>query len=241
MTKFAIQADWDATPHLSDQAKADLLASIPIYQRDARTKGVPQLGAGAIYPVPETDIACDPIEIPKHWPRCYALDVGWNRTAVLWAAWDREGDIVYLYSEYYRGQAEPAVHGVAINSRGKWIPGVIDPAARGRSQVDGAQLMSIYKDDLGLDLVPAENAVEAGIYSVWERLSTGRLKAFKTLQNFFAEIRIYRRDEKGKIVKQNDHLMDDMRYLIASGLDAAITEPIKKRSKDSSSASGWAA
>jgi hypothetical protein len=32
------------------------------------------------------------------------------------------------------------------------------------------------------------------------------------LQNWLSEFRIYRRDEKGKIVKQNDHLMDATRY-----------------------------
>ncbi len=70
-------------------------------------------------------------------------------------------------------------------------------------------------------LSAADNAVEAGIYKVWSRLSTGRIKVFKTCQNFFAEYRIYRRDEKGRIVKSNDHLMDAMRYLIVSGLQYA--------------------
>jgi len=37
------------------------------------------------------------------------------------------------------------------------------------------------------------------------------------------EIRLYRRDEKGKIVKENDHLMDGFRYAIM-GRDIATTE-----------------
>jgi hypothetical protein len=47
---------------------------------------------------------------------------------------------------------------------------VIDPAARGRGQVDGTRLIEQY-GELGLLLAPAENAVEAGLYAVWERLS----------------------------------------------------------------------
>ncbi len=152
------------------------------------------------------------------------MDVGWNRTAALWAAWDQQSDVVYLYSEHYRGQAEPVIHAEAIKARGAWIPGVIDPAARGRSQKDGSRLVDDYVS-LGLNLTFAVNAVESGILAVWQRLSTGRLKVFAGLQSFFAEYRIYRRDEGGKIVKENDHLMDDVRYLIMSGLIVAMTAP----------------
>ena len=223
-----MQVGWDSVPHLSAEAKAALLESIPPQQRDARTKGVPQLGAGAIYPIPETEITCDPFQFPPWYRRAYGMDVGWNRTAALWAAIDPENDIAYLYSEYYRGQAEPPVHAAAIRSRGDWIPGVIDPAARGRAQRDGEALLSEYQK-LGLKLQVANNAVEAGIYEVWTRLSTGRLKVFKTLVNWLSEYRIYRRDEKGKVVKENDHLMDDTRYLCMSGIRIAAQDPLGLR------------
>src|SRR5215467_13831811 len=87
MSKFVVMAGWDDVPHLDEQTKQDLYASIPPYQRDARSKGIPQLGSGAIYPVPESEIVCKPFEIPRYWPRAYALDVGWNRTAAIWGAW----------------------------------------------------------------------------------------------------------------------------------------------------------
>jgi hypothetical protein len=76
--------------------------------------------------------------------------------------------------------------------------------------------------------MPAINSREAGIQAVWERLSVGKLKVFKTLGNWRAEQRFYRRDEKGKIVKENDHLMDATRYLIISGLKRAKVRPIVK-------------
>lgn len=223
-SRAVIMATWDDAPHLTEQMKRDMLATYPPFQRDARSKGIPQLGSGAIYPVPESEILVDPFEIPAHWPRVYALDVGWNRTAALWLAHDRESQTVYGYAEHYRGQAEPSVHASAVRARGDWIPGVIDPAARGRSQRDGEQLLQDYID-LGLHLTPAENAVEAGLYSVWERLSAGRIKVFRTLQSLLAEYRLYRRDEKGRIVKANDHLMDCLRYGVVSGLSIAVTKP----------------
>jgi Terminase RNaseH-like domain len=225
MSRHCVIVSWAEVPHLSAQAKAELEAAYLPHERDARTKGIPSLGAGAIYPVPESDVVCAPFELPAWYRQVYALDVGWNRTAAVWGALDPESDILYLYGEHYRSQAEPAIHAQAVAARGRWIPGVIDPASRGRGQKDGEQLLEIYRG-LGLSLMPAENAVEAGIYEVWSRLSSGKLKVFSTLQNWFAEFRIYRRDEKGRVVKENDHLLDATRYLVLSGIKLATARPV---------------
>lgn len=222
--RFIVMASWDDAPHLSEAVKAALWKALPPHQRDARSKGIPQLGSGAIYPVPESDFVCDPFAIPDHWPRVFAMDVGWSKTAAIWLAYDRESSTVYAFSEHYRGQAEPSVHAESVRARGDWIPGVIDPAARGRSQLDGEQLLQNYQD-LGLNLITADNAVESGIYMVWQRLSEGRLKVFRTLQNWLAEYRVYRRDKNGRIVKSNDHLMDCTRYGIVTGLSVASVKP----------------
>ena len=226
-SRYLVQCGWADIPHLTEKTKEELRSSTPPHLLDAVEFGNPSLGAGAIYPLALSEVLIDPIEIPPYWPRAYALDVGWNRTAALWGAWDRSVDVVYLYTEHYRGQAEPSIHATAIKARGDWIPGVIDPAARGRQQGDGQQLLHAYMS-LGLNLTPAVNAVEAGIYAVWERLSTGRLKVFRTLMNFQAEYRLYRRDENGKIIKEFDHLMDAARYLIVSGLHVATVMPAKR-------------
>jgi len=212
MSKFVIHATWDDVSHLTQQAKDELWESIPAYQREARSKGIPSLGSGAIYPIAESDLVVPEMPIPDHWPRAYGMDVGWNRTAVVWCALNRDTDVLYCYSEHYRGEAEPVVHVQAIQSRGKWIRGAIDPAARGRGQIDGRELLQMYTD-LGLDLTPADNAVESGIYHVMTRMSSGRLKIFPSLANTLSELRLYRRDERGKVVKARDHLMDALRYV----------------------------
>jgi hypothetical protein len=96
MSKFVVGATWDDVPHLTPEQKAELWGSIPPCQRDARSKGIPQLGSGAIFPVPESEIVVDPFEIPLHWPRGYGLD----------GAHDRGTDAVYPWSEHYRGPPE---------------------------------------------------------------------------------------------------------------------------------------
>lgn len=215
--KAVVSATWDDVPHLSEQAKKDLWDSIPPFQRDARSKGLPQLGAGAIWPMPESAYVVDPFELPKHWPRAYGLDVGWNRTAAIFGATDREADTDYIYSEHYMGSEEPAVHASAIKARGN-IPGAIDPASRGRNQTDGRQLIQLYREQ-GLELTEAKNAVEAGLFEVWERFTTGRLKIFRSCQHLLSEIRLYRRDERGKVVKENDHACDALRYFETTARD----------------------
>lgn len=224
-SRFVVMAGWGDVPHITPEMIADEKAKIPPHEFEARSEGKPSLGQGAVYPVPETEILCDPFVIPDWMPQCYALDVGWKRTAALWGAWDRDNDVVYLYGEHYRGQAEPAIHAQAIRARGVWIPGVIDPASRGRGQKDGDALYKIYTE-LGLVLTAADNSLEAGLLAVWQRLSTGRLKVFKTLVNWIKEYRFYQRDERGHIKDgQADHLMDDTRYLVMSGLAVATIRP----------------
>ena len=217
--RFIIQATWDDAPHLTPEAKAEIIESYPPHERDARTKGIPQLGSGKVYPVDEDDILIRDIEIPEFFPQAYGFDVGWNATAALWGAWDRENDIWYIIGEYKRGQAEPPVHAEAIKSRGH-INGVCDPAALGRGQKDGVQLMNEYRD-LGLEIEKANNALEGGLFSCYKRMSSGRIKVFKSCVKWLEEFRLYRRDKHGKVVKENDHLMDCMRYLMLSGPDVA--------------------
>jgi len=225
--RWLTMATWDDAPHLTQAVKDELFKAIPPHQRAARSKGIPALGSGAIYPVPEADVIVPDFAIPDHWPRVYGMDVGWNRTAVVWGAMDRDSGVVYLYSEHYQGAAEPVMHAHAIKGRGEWIPGVIDPAANGRSQADGRQLIEQYRG-LGLDIQEADNSVEAGIYAVWQMLSGGMLKVFQSLVNWRDEFRLYRRDEKGRIVKERDHLMDAGRYLVQSGRDRMTCKPVKR-------------
>jgi phage terminase large subunit-like protein len=223
--KFVSIVGWADIPHLSEERQKQLLSVIPPHLRDCKTKGSPYMGTGAIYPIPEDDITCEPFDIPFYWPRAFALDPSWGRTAVVWGAYNEQEDIWYVYSEYIRGQAEIPIHVEAIKSRGAWIAGVVDPYAVGGGRgKDGEAFLEAYAKH-GLDLELANNAVEAGIQEVYERLSTGRLKIFKTCTNFFYEYRMYRRDDKGKIVKKNDDGLDCVRYLVMSGDGVAIPEP----------------
>lgn len=225
--KLMINAGWDDVPHLSEDEKRSLLATTPPFQRDARSKGLPQLGAGAIYQMPESELSVMPFAIPNHWPRVFGMDTG-GVTAAVWLAVDRENQTVYLYDCYKRDHPEPVIHASAIKARGSWIPGVADAAALLMTAHDREQTIRLYKK-MGLDLSLPDKAVETGIQEVWELMSGGRFKVFSSVSAWWQEYRLYHRDEKGKIVKTNDHLMDATRYAVRSGLKKAKTIEGRKR------------
>lgn len=215
MSKGVVIAGWDDCPWWSEEAKSDQLKATPPHMRDAVSKGLPTIGIGNVYPVQWDDITCDPFEIPAHFRRWYALDVGWNFTAALWGAIDPNTKDIFIYKEYKAEKKEPVIHASAIMGADPWIPGVIDPGANARSSQDGRQLMRTYTL-AGLKLREAKNNVESGIEIVWEALSTGKCKIFSNLFQLRQEMITYARDTDGRIIKRNDHLCDAMRYLLTS-------------------------
>lgn len=216
--KFVTQVNWEEVPHLSESQKKEILDSYSPHERDARSKGVPSLGAGAIYPYTEDSIVTEPFKIPSWWPKAYGLDVGWNKTAAVWGALDPDSNKIFIYSEHYEGFEQPVVHAQSIKARGDWITGAIDPASEGSSQVDGKALFNLY-EEAGLILEFADNSINAGIMKVGQMFASGQLKIFSTCKNLLKEYRVYRRDENGKIVKKNDHALDALRYLMMTGMD----------------------
>lgn len=219
MAKFVVNLSWEDAPHLSQKDKDLLLSSYSPHERDARSKGIPQLGSGAIYPIVEDDIVIEPFSIPDTWPRACGMDVGWKKTAAVWGAYDRKTDCWYLYSEYYRGYAEPAIHADAIGARGKWLPIAVDCHSDRHSEAGAVALLTTY-EKFGLNICKANNGpgtLDPSILETYQRLSSGRIKVMSHLLNWLSEFRVYRRDMNGRIVKDHDHLMDATRYLIMSG------------------------
>jgi len=222
--KWVVNLSLRDAPHMSEEEKQAYINSIEPHMRRVRVEGLPNLGSGQVYPLLEEDISVEPFPIPTHWPRVYGMDVGWEKTAVVWFAQNPDTNIWYLYSEHYAGRMEAPLHAELIRTHGFWIPGVIDPASN-RSRDDGTRLLNQYLD-LGLDIRMANNSIESGISLTWQLLSCGQLKVFKTCHNWFMEQSMYHYDEKGKVPdRQPDHLLDATRYVIMSGLVLARTDP----------------
>lgn len=225
-TRYVLSATWDDAPHLDDESKEILWDGIPEFQRDARTKGIPQLGAGAIYPFPESLFKVpfkEEFDPPAHWPRCWGLDCALGgTTAAVWGALNRDTDELYLYSAYKRAQTDTGTHATAFRGRGIWIPGVADAA--GTINENRTRFIQQYRAE-GFDLVLPDKAVEVGIQDVYNRIKAKKLRVFASCTDWFDEYRLYHRDEDGRVVKEHDHLMDASRYLVRSGLRRAKLRP----------------
>ena len=217
-SRAVVACGWDDVPHIDEATKVRLKAEYPQHELQARTTGIPSVGIGQIYPVPEADFVVDPFQIPDYWPRVCGLDPGLTKTAAMWGAHDRETDCVYLYAEHYRGHSEVELHAAAIRARGAWIPIVSDDG----TDVEGNTVIGKYAKQ-GLLIRKAQKSDKwARINETLSRLSTGRMKVMRgRCPNWLFEFRLYRTNEAGKITSQHDHAMNATEYLVQSGIKVA--------------------
>ena len=234
-----IIATIDDAAHFTDEEREQIIRSYPAHERDARTKGIPTMGSGRVFPVSDELITIAPRDIPRHWPQIVGVDFGIDHPfAAVRLAWDRDDDCVYV-THCHRVKGEiPALHAVPIKAWGSWIPVAWPHDGLNRDKGSGEQLASIYRTH-GLNMLPERaehaeggNGVEAGITDMLERMQTGRLKVFSGLNDWFEEFRLYHRKD-GLIVKERDDLMSSSRYGIMMLREAVVkqSEAIPRRAR----------
>lgn len=238
----------DDAEHYTPERRAEIIAGYPVHERDARAKGIPVLGSGAVFPIAEADIVIDPIAIPAHWPRISAIDFGWDHPfAWVETAHDRDTDIVYVFDEYSQREKTPKDHVADLRTKPdfEWAPVVWPHDGLQHDKGSGVPLADAYRS-LGLPMMhekfsnppaPGEdegtggNGVEVGIMEMLTRMQTGRFKVFRTCQKWLAEFRLYHR-LNGKIEAIDDDLISVSRLCVMS-LRHATTKPVPVRRQSS--------
>jgi phage terminase large subunit-like protein len=214
----------DDVLHYNDHEKKTIIASYPRHELEARTKGVPALGSGRVFPVEESRLAIDPRDFPEHWPRIGGMDFGWDHPfAAVELVWDRESDTVYVSRTHRLREASPIIHAATLRPWGT-LPWAW-PRDGNRETLEGAGVaLSRQYADQELNMLSEfahyvegtgqkSVSVEAGLMDMLQRMESGRFKVFKHLNDWFEEFRLYHRKD-GKVVKEGDDLMAATRYAI---------------------------
>lgn len=216
----------DDAEHYTPEQRAAIIASYPAHEREARTKGIPTLGSGRIFPIAEELIKVDPFEIPRHWAQICGIDFGWDHpSAAVRLAWDRDADVIYVIAAHRQKEQTPLLFASTVKPWGEWLPwawphdGLQHDKGSGQALRDqyAAQGLAMLEDKATHPPAEGEpegsggNGVEAGVLDLLDRMQTGRFKVFSHLNDWFEEFRMYHRED-GKIVKLDDDLMSATRY-----------------------------
>lgn len=220
MSRHVTQMTIEDAEHYTAEQRAAIIDSYPAHEREARTRGVPIMGSGRVFPVPEDDVFCEPMVLPVHWPRIGGLDFGWDHPfAATELVWDRDADRVYVTKEFAARESTPVIHAAALKPWGAWLPWAWPHDGLQHDKGSGEQLAEQYRAQ-GLNILDEKatfedgsNGVEAGIFDMLDRMQTGRFKVFNTCVGWLGEFRLYHR-EKGLIVKLKDDRISSSRYAL---------------------------
>lgn len=210
----------DTVPLLYTKEQAEaIIAGYPAHERDARAKGIPQLGSGRCFPLDLETVKVTPFAIPKHWRQIIGIDFGYDHPfGAVRLAHDADSDTIYLINEYRKREATPVVHSAAIKPWGSWIP-VAWPADGLRKDKDpsGKEFRVLYREQ-GLNMLEEKATfdgggvgVEAGVLEMLDRMETGRWKVFSTCGAWIDEASLYHRKD-GVIVDEAEDLICASRY-----------------------------
>ena len=213
----------DDVPLYSDEQKKRIIASYSPHEVEARTRGVPVMGSGQIFPVAEDKIKTPYRKIPDHWPCIAAMDFGYDHPfAAVELAHDRDTDTVYVTKTYRIKEQSVIQHAAALRPWGKDLRWAF-PQDGNRHTLDGAgiSLAEQYRGQ-GLEMMwePAKFedgsvSVEAGIMLMLSRMQNGTFKVFDHLDEWFEEFRLYHRRDS-KVFKEHDDLLCATRYACMS-------------------------
>jgi phage terminase large subunit-like protein len=238
----------DDAAHYTDEQRAAIIASYPAHERKVRTKGIPQLGSGRVFPIDEDDIKCMAFPIPAHWPQLGGIDFGWDHpSAGVRLAWDRDADCLYVIAAHRQREQTPAMFAASVKPWGEWLPWAWPHDGLQHDKGSGEQLAAQYRTQ-GLRMLPMRATfedgsfgVEAGIADMLDRMQTGRLKIFSHLNDWFQEFNLYHRKD-GLIVKKGDDLISATRYGMMMRRKAEVQNkpaPAIIRSPIGRSTEGW--
>jgi phage terminase large subunit-like protein len=238
-----VQMQLEDATHLSDPAREQILSLYPPHEREARVRGIPMLGSGRIFTVPESDLEVNPADLrPAPWWReIIGLDLGAGDHPTAWSRLlhDPEADRIWVTDVYRSRDPVLAIHASAIVLTYKQAPVAWPKDALRKDVTAGQPMAALYRKhgcSMLVDHAQFEDgsvSVEAGVQEMDERMRTGRFRVARHLLPFWDEYRTYHRKD-GLIVPEHDDVLCSVRYAMMmlryartlSGRGPRIEDPI---------------
>ena len=226
---FIKTATWDDAPHLKKEDRDRLSASYRDHERAARTQGIPMMGEGAVFPVSDEQIKCDPFRVPGHFALIKGCDFGIDHPAAgALIAWDRDEDVIYVVDCYRERGKTAEFHAEWLNKNHRWVPVAWPHDGMNREKSGGKTLAQHYRDH-GVNMLSksarypragygeaekgGSQPVEPIVDELLERMVNGGFKVFSTCPLFLEEKRSYHRKD-GKIVAKRDDVLKAVMYAV---------------------------
>lgn len=200
--------------HIPPEERQKIIDGYQKHEREARTRGTPILGSGAIFTESEENVVEQPVRpVPLHWAKLWAIDFGIGEDhafAAVLLLWDRDTDVVHVHHVIKMVGALPINHAAAMKAIGADVP-VAWPQDGTAREKSGAVVSSLYKKE-GLRMLPDHAtfvqggySTEAAVIEIQEREKNGKFKISSTCSDYLEERRFYHRKD-GKII----HVRDDI-------------------------------
>jgi phage terminase large subunit-like protein len=223
-----VQVDMDDNPHLNQEAKNRLLDGLSDEERIARKEGRFVHFGGMVFGEFRDSIHVtsppDPRTI-RDQSIVIGIDPGIRWTGVSFIAFDDENFALVFDELYLQQHTVPQVAALIEAKVREWgiVPDfyVIDPSARNRTQINADAVEAEFQRH-GIFAVHGQNDVESGILTIKRRLQGDppSLLISSRCVRLIYEFGRYRVDPKATdkfaVIKQDDHVIDSMRYALMS-------------------------
>ncbi|MEZ9944472.1 terminase family protein [Vibrio breoganii] len=223
-------ATWSDAPHLTPEIQAELLASIPEWQREMRSKGIPVFGQGVVFNLPDSLILEDKPMIDNHDQILWSVDIGRTNDPTVLSLVVQKEDTYYLAEQYVSDEDRSPAWVCSILDTHTYVNApVILPHDAGTGEGSFGQLMRMYGANVQAEAFynpqqttqsfigsgqQHKRSIEAGLYQMVEAMKNNKLKVSNQCTEFLREKNSYHRTGKQgtNAYGGDDHCIDSFRY-----------------------------
>jgi hypothetical protein len=210
----------DDSLHMVGERRRKALEGYSKHEIDARAYGLPKIGEGAIFELPDEKVIEPTIEfVPQHWAKIWGIDFGIGHPfAAVLIAWDKDVDVIHALHAFKMPDMLPIDHAAAMKPVGIEVP-VAWPQDGMQREKSGTEVHLLYKKE-GLKMhhehatfAEGGYSTEAGVLEMQQRERGGKIKYAAHLSALLEERRWYHRKD-GLIVKEQDDILSALRVAI---------------------------